>query len=235
MTNPDLLIIGGGPCGMMAGLLFARAGLTVRVVEKHRRLPARFPRRHRASLDHGRPRAAWPARRVPARPHQRLTRAELRIGGREMVVGDLSRVRSATPVRGDDAAMGVPRLPSLRGDAHPASGSTWGSGSTSYSKDGRGRGARLPGETVAVGWSSRPTAAAASCGATAGSGRDLKILDRRLLVRTAQAQRRSGHAADRGGGRPHPRPGRSRQLLAMRLRRSPRAARRRCWRRGIGA
>jgi 2-polyprenyl-6-methoxyphenol hydroxylase-like FAD-dependent oxidoreductase len=31
------------------------------------------------------------------RPHQRLQRAELRIGGREVLVGDLSRVRSNTP------------------------------------------------------------------------------------------------------------------------------------------
>jgi 2-polyprenyl-6-methoxyphenol hydroxylase-like FAD-dependent oxidoreductase len=35
--------------------------------------------------------------RFLARPHQRLSRAELRIGGKEMVVGDLSRVRSRTP------------------------------------------------------------------------------------------------------------------------------------------
>lgn len=31
----DVLIVGGGPCGMMAGLLFARAGLRVTVLEKH--------------------------------------------------------------------------------------------------------------------------------------------------------------------------------------------------------
>ena len=31
----DLIIAGGGPAGMMAGLLFARAGCTVRVLEKH--------------------------------------------------------------------------------------------------------------------------------------------------------------------------------------------------------
>jgi 2-polyprenyl-6-methoxyphenol hydroxylase-like FAD-dependent oxidoreductase len=35
--------------------------------------------------------------RVLARPHQRLQRAGLRIGGRDLVVGDLSRVRSRTP------------------------------------------------------------------------------------------------------------------------------------------
>jgi 2-polyprenyl-6-methoxyphenol hydroxylase-like FAD-dependent oxidoreductase len=31
----DLLVAGGGPAGMMAGLLFARAGVRTLVVEKH--------------------------------------------------------------------------------------------------------------------------------------------------------------------------------------------------------
>ena len=31
----DLLIVGGGPAGVMAGLLFARAGVPVTVLEKH--------------------------------------------------------------------------------------------------------------------------------------------------------------------------------------------------------
>ena len=36
MASPlDLIVVGGGPAGMMAGLLFARAGCTVEVLEKH--------------------------------------------------------------------------------------------------------------------------------------------------------------------------------------------------------
>ncbi|MDB5410025.1 MAG: monooxygenase, FAD-binding [Rhodospirillales bacterium] len=35
MNDADLLIVGGGPAGMMAGLLFARAGVRTLVVEKH--------------------------------------------------------------------------------------------------------------------------------------------------------------------------------------------------------
>jgi len=33
--DADLIIVGGGPAGVMAGLLFARAGCTVRILEKH--------------------------------------------------------------------------------------------------------------------------------------------------------------------------------------------------------
>ena len=33
--DADLIVVGGGPAGMMAGLLFARAGCNVRILEKH--------------------------------------------------------------------------------------------------------------------------------------------------------------------------------------------------------
>ena len=36
MTSPhDVIVVGGGPAGMMAGFLFARAGVDVVVLEKH--------------------------------------------------------------------------------------------------------------------------------------------------------------------------------------------------------
>ena len=33
--DADVLIVSGGPAGMMAGLLFARAGVSVAMLEKH--------------------------------------------------------------------------------------------------------------------------------------------------------------------------------------------------------
>ena len=97
MTSADVLILGGGPCGMMAGLLFARAGLAVRVVEKHADFLHDFrgDTVHPSTMDILGQLGLRDA--FLERPHQRLTRAELRIAGRELVVGDLSRVRSATP------------------------------------------------------------------------------------------------------------------------------------------
>ena len=93
----DLIITGGGPAGIMASLLFARAGCRVRVLEKH----ADFLHDFRGDTVHPSTMDIMGQlgllERFLARPHQRLTRAELRIGGRELVVGDLSRVRSRTP------------------------------------------------------------------------------------------------------------------------------------------
>ena len=33
--NSNVIVVGGGPAGMMAGYLFARAGVRVTVLEKH--------------------------------------------------------------------------------------------------------------------------------------------------------------------------------------------------------
>ena len=93
----DILINGGGPAGVMAGLLFARAGLSVRVLEKH----GDFLHDFRGDTVHPSTMEILGQlgllTRFLKRPHQRLTRAELRIGGRELVVGDLSRLKSPTP------------------------------------------------------------------------------------------------------------------------------------------
>ena len=36
MNHPEVLVVGGGPAGMMAGYLFARAGVRTLVIEKHK-------------------------------------------------------------------------------------------------------------------------------------------------------------------------------------------------------
>ncbi|QIK77559.1 FAD-binding protein [Sphingomonas piscis] len=93
----DVIIAGGGPAGMMAGLLFARAGCRVRVLEKHRDFLHDFrgDTVHPATMDVLDDLGLLD--RFLERPHDRLQKAQLRIGGREMVVGDLSRVKGRTP------------------------------------------------------------------------------------------------------------------------------------------
>src|SRR3954452_10588211 len=92
----DLIIVGGGPAGMMAGLLFAPAGCTVLVLEKH----ADFFRDFRGDTVH-------PAtleildqlgmlERFLQCPHHKLHKAQFRLAGRLWTIGDLSRLKTRT-------------------------------------------------------------------------------------------------------------------------------------------
>ncbi|MGH6658779.1 MAG: FAD-dependent monooxygenase, partial [Sphingomicrobium sp.] len=91
-SKHDLLIVGGGPAGMMAGLLFARAGVSVKVIEKH----ADFFRDFRGDTVH--PSTLDVIRELGLlddflkRPHQRLRELSGVIGGVNVKVADFSHV-----------------------------------------------------------------------------------------------------------------------------------------------
>src|SRR5688500_9040770 len=96
MASPkSLLLVGGGPAGVMAGLLFARAGVPVTVLEKHadffrdfRGHPVHPPtmdiRDQLGLLD-----------KFLERPHDKVHQAIIRVGDREYVIGDLSHLHTA--------------------------------------------------------------------------------------------------------------------------------------------
>ncbi|MEO7240627.1 MAG: FAD-dependent oxidoreductase [Sphingomicrobium sp.] len=93
----DLIVVGGGPAGVMAGLLFARAGCRVCVLEKH----ADFFRDFRGDTVHPSTMEILDQLgllgRFLERPHERLNRAQIRVAGRDYVIGDLSHIRTVAP------------------------------------------------------------------------------------------------------------------------------------------
>ncbi|HEY4071132.1 MAG TPA: FAD-dependent oxidoreductase [Sphingomicrobium sp.] len=96
-SNYDLIVAGGGPAGMMSGLLFARAGCKVLVLEKH----ADFFRDFRGDTVHPSTMEILDQlgmlERFLKRPLNKVTGAELRIAGREWAIGDLSHLHTPAP------------------------------------------------------------------------------------------------------------------------------------------
>ena len=78
----------------MTGLLSARAGCTVTVLEKH---PDFFPRGHGAPSTMEILDQLGLLRAFLHRPHSRFDRAELRIAGRDWLIGDLSHLSTPAP------------------------------------------------------------------------------------------------------------------------------------------
>ena len=96
-SDYDLIVAGGGPAGMMSGLLFARAGCNVLVLEKH----ADFFRDFRGDTVHPSTMEILDQlgmlQRFLKRPLNKVTGAELRIAGREWGIGDLSHLHTPAP------------------------------------------------------------------------------------------------------------------------------------------
>ncbi|WP_166037725.1 FAD-dependent oxidoreductase [Sphingosinicella sp. YJ22] len=93
----DLIIVGGGPSGMMAGLLFARAGVRTLVLEKH----GDFLRDFRGDTVHPSTMEILSElgllESFLERPHNRLYEARGTIAGKEFRLGDLSHLRTPAP------------------------------------------------------------------------------------------------------------------------------------------
>jgi 2-polyprenyl-6-methoxyphenol hydroxylase-like FAD-dependent oxidoreductase len=90
VADTDLCIVGGGPAGMVAGLLFARAGLRTIVLEKH----GDFLRDFRGDTVHPSTLRIFAElgllERLLQRPHDKVQSISGLIGGRPMEIADFS-------------------------------------------------------------------------------------------------------------------------------------------------
>jgi 2-polyprenyl-6-methoxyphenol hydroxylase-like FAD-dependent oxidoreductase len=97
MTETDLVIIGGGPAGMVAGLLFARAGVKTLVLEKH----ADFLRDFRGDTVHPSTLRIFDELglldELLKRPHNKAEQLSGRIGGKVVKIADFRHLNVPAP------------------------------------------------------------------------------------------------------------------------------------------
>jgi 2-polyprenyl-6-methoxyphenol hydroxylase-like FAD-dependent oxidoreductase len=95
--DPQVCIVGGGPAGMVAGLLFARAGVKTLVLEKH----ADFLRDFRGDTVHPSTLRIFDELGLLADllkcPHDRVDQLGARIGGRQVRIADFRHLRTPAP------------------------------------------------------------------------------------------------------------------------------------------
>src|ERR1700755_2527965 len=93
----DLVIAGGGPAGMMAGLLFARAGVKTMVLEKH----GDFLRDFRGDTVHPSTLELMDRRgllqEVLKRPHDKIETLTARVADERITIADLTHLKVVCP------------------------------------------------------------------------------------------------------------------------------------------
>ncbi|MCD2188765.1 FAD-dependent oxidoreductase [Actinomycetospora soli] len=98
MERTTCCVVGGGPAGMVLGLMLARAGVEVTVLEKHGDFLRDFrgDTVHTSTLTLIDELGLWP--RFEQLPYRALTRARVRLDAGEITIGDLTRLDAPHPM-----------------------------------------------------------------------------------------------------------------------------------------